>query len=180
MRCRCAGYYNPPRRPCYNLRHLSTIFAFRLSPLMNWPLFFAPNLHLGSADSGVALCLLWTPQDRVLPHLDAADYALAGNLYSRDGISYMLRNLLARPTIRTILLCGKDMTGSGAALHALFEHGLDDQGRIAGDGAALHAELPRAAVELVRRSVRLVDARDTMRGEAIGRLLAEVRAPARA
>ena len=59
---------------------------------MNWPIYFAPNLHLGSPDSGVALCLLWTPQDRVLPHLDAADYALAGNLYSRDGISYILES----------------------------------------------------------------------------------------
>jgi len=145
---------------------------------MDWPLFFARSLQVGSPRSGVGLCLLWTPQDRVLPALDRADYALAGNLYSRDGVSYLLRNLLARPTIRTLLLCGRDMTGSGAALAALWAGGVDEAGRIVGDGTRLHPEIPREAVELVRRSVALRDARDVVRPEQIAALLREVARPA--
>ncbi|NTW04207.1 MAG: hypothetical protein HGA19_23575, partial [Oscillochloris sp.] len=145
---------------------------------MTWPPFFAQSLALGSPDSGVGVCLLWTPQDRVLLALNPADYALVGNLYSRDGVSFILRTLLARPTIRTILLCGRDMTGSGAALLALMRDGLDAEGRIVGDGTRLHAEIPHEAIELLRRSVMIYDARDTVRPEQIAALLAQLRRPA--
>lgn len=145
---------------------------------MPWPPFFAQSLALGSPEFGVGLCLLWTPQDRVLPALSPADYALAGNLYSRDGVSFLVRTVLARPTIRAILLCGRDMTGSGEALVSLVRDGLDERGRIVGEGTRLHPEIPREAVELFRRSVTLHDARDTVRPEAIAALLAGLRRPA--
>lgn len=146
---------------------------------MTWPLYFAQSLALGSPDSGVGLCLLWTPQERVLPALEPGSYALAGNLYSRDGVSFMVRNLLARPTITAILLCGRDMTGAGAALVALMCDGLDAEGRIAGDGTRLHPEIPREAVELLRRSVALHDHRDTVRPEQVAALATRLRRPAR-
>lgn len=147
---------------------------------MSWPVYFAQSLSLGSPESGVGLCLLWTPQERVLPALEPAGYAVAGNLYSRDGVSFMVRNLLARPTITDILLCGKDMTGSGAALAALLRDGLDEGGRIVGEGTRLHGEIPRAAVELLRRSVRLHDHRGVARPEEIAALLRGLGRPARA
>lgn len=146
---------------------------------MPWPVYFARSLALGSPESGVGLCLLWTPQERVLPALDPASYAVAGNLYSRDGVSFVVRNLLARPTLTDIVLCGKDMTGSGAALVALLRDGLDEAGRIAGEGTRLHPEIPREAVELLRRSVALHDHRDTVRPEQIAAVLRELRRPAR-
>ncbi len=145
---------------------------------MTWPPYFAQSLALGSSESGVGVCLLWTPQDRVLPALDPADYAVVGNLYSRDGVSFLIRTILARPTIRTILLCGKDATGSGATLAALLRDGLDAEGRVVGDGTRLHPEIPREAVELLRRSLTLHDARDTVRPEAIAARLRELRRPA--
>jgi thymidylate synthase len=147
---------------------------------MSWPVYFAQSLTLGSPVSGVGLCLLWTPQDRVLPALEPSSFALAGNLYSRDGVSFLVRNLLARPTITDLLLCGKDLTGAGAALVALLRDGLDEQGRIAGEGTRLHPEIPREAVELLRRAVTLHDHRDTARPEQIAVLLRELRRPARA
>lgn len=147
---------------------------------MAWPLYFAQSLRLGSPESGVGLCLLWTPQERVLALLDPASYAVAGNLYSRDGVSFLVRNLLARPTLTELLLCGKDMTGSGAALVALLRDGLDDKGRIVGDGTRLHAEIPREAVELLRRNVMLHDHRDTVRPEQIAALLGTLQQSARA
>ncbi len=145
---------------------------------MIWPPYFAQSLALGSPESGVGICLLWTPQDRVLPALDPADYAIVGNLYSRDGVSFLLRTILARPRIRTILLCGKDATGSGATLVSLLRDGLDAEGRVAGDGTRLHPEIPREAVDLLRRSVTLYDARDTVRPDAIAALLRDLRRPA--
>ncbi len=141
---------------------------------MPWPLYFAQNLSLGSLAAGVGLCLLWTPQERILPALSPESYTIAGNLYSRDGISFLLRNILAYPNIRTIVLCGKDLTGSGAALVALMQHGIDERHCIVGEGTRLHPELPRDAIELLRQSVTLIDARDTIRPEAVAALLATV------
>lgn len=141
---------------------------------MNWPLYFTRNLTLGSPTSSLGLCLLWTPQERVLPVLLPNSYAVAGNLYSREGISYIVRNVLARPTIRTLVLCGRDMIGSGAALVALMSQGIDEQHRVIGEGTQLHQEIPLAAIEQFRRGVRLIDARDRVRPETIAALLAEV------
>lgn len=146
---------------------------------MEWPLYFAPSLVLGNPESGLGVCLLWTPQERVLPVLDPAHYALVGNLYSRDGVSFLVRNLLARPLMTNLLLCGKDLTGSGAALVALLRDGLDGSGRIVGDGTRLHPEIAPEAVELLRRSLTLHDYRDTTRPEQIAALVAELACPAR-
>ena len=66
-----------------------------------------------------------------------------------------MRNLLAQPTITDILLCGKDMTGSGAALAALLQEGVDEGGRIVGEGTRLHGEIPREAVELLEPISRI-------------------------
>jgi thymidylate synthase len=63
-------------------------------------------------------------------------------------------------------------------LVALLRDGLDEQGRIIGDGTRLHPEIPRAAVDLLRRSVSLYDSRDTVRPEAIAALLHALRRPA--
>ncbi len=147
---------------------------------MDWPAYFAQSLTCGSLASGVGLCLLWTPQDHVLPALDPASYALAGNLYSRDGVSFLVRNLLAHPQITDLLLCGREMTGSGAALVALWRDGLDADGHIIGEGLRLHADIPPAAVELLRRNVTLHDHREVVRPAAIAALLAGLPRPARA
>lgn len=146
---------------------------------MTWPVYFAPSLALGSPASGVGLCLLWTPQERVLPALDRDDFMCAGNLYSRDGVSFLVRNLLAHPTITDLVVCGKDLTGSGAALVALLRDGLDAEGRIVGDGTRLHPELPREAVELMRRAVTLHDHRGVARPEQIAAVVRALRRPAR-
>lgn len=141
---------------------------------MPQPLYFAHNLTLGDPTASVGLCLLWTPQERVLPALMPQTYAIAGNLYSCEGISYLLRNVLAWPTIRTIVLCGKDLTKSGAALLALMHEGVDANHCILGAGTQLHKAISLAAIELFRQNVQVIDARDTLKPQAIAALLADL------
>jgi thymidylate synthase len=133
--------------------------------------YFAANLTFGDPCASTAVCLLWTPQERVVAALPRHAYVVVGNLYSREGISFLVRNVLAYPRIRTLVLCGRDMTGSGAALVALMRDGVDDAGRIVGDGTRLHPELPLAAINALRDGVHLIDARDTIKPEAIAALL---------
>ncbi|MFV9506149.1 MAG: thymidylate synthase [Oscillochloridaceae bacterium umkhey_bin13] len=146
--------------------------------MTDWPIYFAQNLKVGNLQSGVGLCLLWTPQERVLPALDPQSYALAGNLYSRDGVNFLVRNLLAHPTITDLVLCGRDLTGSGQALVALLRDGLDADGRIVGEGTRIHPELPAEAINLLRHNLTLHDYRDTVRPEPIAALLQGLPRPA--
>lgn len=71
--------------------------------------------------------------DRDLPGL-----ALVGTLRTENlGIERLIRNVLANPHIRFLVLCGEDTRESvghlpGQALASLFESGVDEHGRIRG------------------------------------------------
>ena len=125
----------------------------------SWPLYFRDNLTFGDLDHPVAICSLWMKQARIADALSPDSFSLVGNLYSKDGLNYLLRNVLARPTIRAILLCGPDLTQSGAALTTLLRDGIDDQHRVLNDGAQIEPEIPREAIDDFRANVRLLDLR---------------------
>lgn len=125
----------------------------------DWPLYFRDNLTLGERDHPAAVCCLWLKQTRLAEVLPPASYGILGNLYSKDGLNYLLRNMLARQTIRAIVLCGPDLTHSGAALVNLASRGVDEHHRVAGDDAAIEPEIPREVVDEWRANVRVVDLR---------------------
>ena len=83
---------------------------------MEWPIYFKNNLSFGNLNSSLAICSLWTKQDQITKFVSTDMYCLLGNLYSRDGINYIIRNILAHPSIRHIIVCGNDRTNSGNAL----------------------------------------------------------------
>lgn len=67
---------------------------------------FSPQDLLIGQGTGVGLCTLWTPKNRYtdqLPHV-----AAIGNLYSRFGIGILIRNVLATPSTRHIVVTGVD------------------------------------------------------------------------
>lgn len=126
---------------------------------LDWPLYFRDNLILGERDHPAAICSLWMKQTRLRDSLPPDSYAVLGNLYSKDGINYLLRNVLARPTIRAILLCGPDLTQSGRALLRLMRDGIDGDHRVHGDDAQVDREIPRDAIDDFRTNVRVLDLR---------------------
>jgi thymidylate synthase len=150
----------------------------------DWPLYFRDNLTLGERDHPAAICALWMKQARLRDTLSPASYSVLGNLYSKDGINYLFRNVLARPTIRAILLCGPDLTHSGAALLNLMRDGIDDNHRVRGDPSAPSAgqvgdtqidqEIPREAIDDFRANVRVLDLRGVNDPNKIRDALAEL------
>ena len=87
----------------------------------------------------VAVCAL--NSDELWSHLaeGAPDgLAIVGSLHTENlGIERVIRNVLANPHIRFLILCGKDTQQAighlpGQSLASLFEGGIDDRGRIAG------------------------------------------------
>ncbi len=132
-----------------------------------WPVYFKDCLSVGNPESSVGICTLWTKQERVRAHIDGSLYSVLGNLYSPDGINYLLRNLMANPRIRHIVLCGMDVTGSGEALVILFNQGIDENRQIKGTEAVIDDNLPDYAIKLVRERVQLTDLRGPIREDKL-------------
>ncbi|MBI3912702.1 MAG: hypothetical protein HY327_00690 [Chloroflexi bacterium] len=140
----------------------------------DWPLYFRDNLTLGDSNHPAAICCLWMKAARLRDALPASAYGVLGNLYSPDGINYLLRNILAHPTTRAILLCGPDLTHSGASLARLMRDGIDDQHRVGETGAQIDREIPVQAIDEFRQNVRLVDLTGVNDPEKIRGALAEL------
>ncbi len=144
---------------------------------LGWPLYFRDNLTYGERDHPAAICCLWMKQARLRDALSPDSYSILGNLYSIDGINYLLRNILARPAIRVIVLCGPDLTHSGAALLDFIHAGVDDNYRLHGTDAQIDPEIPRDALDDFRAHVRVVDLRGVHEPQQIQKELRELKEP---
>lgn len=56
--------------------------------------------------SDIGLCTLWSPKSRYESLRDC--YGVCGNLYSRHGLNVLMVNMLAHPTLSTLIVTGKD------------------------------------------------------------------------
>jgi len=134
-----------------------------------WPIYFKDKLIIGDLDSNVGVATLWMPKENVADGLDSKSYSVCGQLYTKRGINAMLRNILANPAIRYLILCGVDRQGSGDALLKFFNNGVQpDSGKggelegfkiLGDDEALLDKEITFEAFELVRKNVEIFDLR---------------------
>lgn len=90
--------------------------------------------------------------------------AIAGTLHTENlGIERLIRNVLANPHVRGLLVCGEDTRHvighlPGQSLASLFQNGLDEAGRIRGARGKrpVLQNVTRAQVEAFREQVTLV------------------------
>jgi thymidylate synthase len=125
----------------------------------HWPIEYASQVILSNPGSNVAICCLWSKREQIASSLDPSNYCIVGNLYSRAGINAMLRNILANPLIRYIVLTGNSVTDSDDALHKFFTLGVNQEWKIIGNGGKIDQSFPHNVLEEIRNSVRLIDLR---------------------
>jgi tetrahydromethanopterin S-methyltransferase subunit A len=114
----------------------------------------------------VAVCTLNADQ---LIH-DLADTGIeglsaVGSLHTENlGIEHLIRNVLANPNIRSLIICGEDTRKAighlpGQSLISLIHHGVDDKKRIidAKGKRPLLKNLNKTHIEAFRRQVRLIE-----------------------
>lgn len=126
-----------------------------------WPLFFAEQLAVGDARNPVSIVTLWSRKESVVENFDKGAYSVIGNLYTADGVSYIVRNVLANPNIRHLVLFGADLMKTGDILTSLVENGADENNKIRGTNAFVHGAIGRDNVELFRKNVKVHDLRRT-------------------
>ncbi len=122
---------------------------------IGWPVYYSDSLIKGNFESEIAVTTLWTPAKLIADKIDKNSFSVIGQLYSKEGINFILRNILANPRIRYIIVCGTELSGSGKALVDFFAKGVDkDNNIIDNDFAAIQKEISLEAIELVRKNVR--------------------------
>ena len=126
---------------------------------MEWPIFFRDSLKTGNKDSNVAICTLWTEKKKILKNVSDEKYNICGNLYNANGINYIIKNVLANPLIRYIVLCGRDLRFSGEAFANFMRNGIDEKGSIIGGFGNIDMNIGKENIEKFRENVELIDMR---------------------
>lgn len=125
---------------------------------MSWPIFFKDSLIVGNSKFNVGICTLWSKKENFTKKLKNK-FCVIGNLYTAEGISYMLKNILANPVIRYLIICGDDLTKSGEILKKFFEEGIEEDGKIKGTENYIHSNLSKELIDIIRKNVKLIDLR---------------------
>lgn len=126
---------------------------------MEWPIFYKDKLIVGNKKSPVAICTLWTNKEE-FSFLPQNKFSVIGNLYTNYGINYIVKNILANPRIRCIVVCGKDLMKTGEALINFFKNGIDENYKIIGSNAYIDKSIPKNLIDVLRKNVKIVDLRN--------------------
>lgn len=132
---------------------------FGVRNMKTWPILYSDVLRLGNLESPVGVATMWTERQAVAKVLEGESYAVIGNLYSTAGISPMIRNIFAKPTINKIILWGADLSGSGSAFLNFMQNGVDKDHQIKGaeNGGLIEKEIDHKSLELFRKSVKIIN-----------------------
>lgn len=122
-----------------------------------WPQEFKEKLKIGNLRSNVGIATLWTFKDVVYRDLDPMSYALVGQYYDKqNALEPLMRNCLANPNIRYILVVGNDKAKSKDVLLSFFEKGIEN-GKVIGTETPIPAEIPIEEVGKLRKNVKVID-----------------------
>ncbi|MBI2043284.1 hypothetical protein HYT25_02760 [Candidatus Pacearchaeota archaeon] len=133
---------------------------------MKWPQEFGEKLELGNLDSNIGIAVLWSFKDVVSKNLDKKDYAILGNYYDRkNGLEPLIRNCLANPNIRYIILLGNDKAQSKDVLRNFFEKGFDEKGFVVGTEARIPRGIPFEDLEKLKQNVKIFDVTEKVKDQ---------------
>lgn len=92
------------------------------------------------------------------------NFSLIGTLYSREGVSIILRNLCLNPQINTVFVWGNNplsKTAIGKAgrelLWKVWENGIDNESKVLDSNEQLHKQLHPDIITKVIQNVELID-----------------------
>ena len=123
---------------------------------MQWPIFYKNEIEIGNGSA--AVCTLWTKKKIIRSKLNG-NFSVCANLYTIQGINPMIKNILAKPQIRKIILCGADLMKSGVALLNLMKNGIDENRKIIGSSGFVDKNIPLDSLEKFRENVKVIDMR---------------------
>lgn len=136
----------------------------------DWPVLYHDILRVNDPTHHLGICTLWTERDIVKKLIGDTPHNVIGNLYSAQGINAMMRNVFGNPNITTIIVWGSEMSLSGHSLLMFQKNGIDSVRRIIKGRGEIEEEIPKSAIEMFRKSIKVVD----MRGRKASEFKAKV------
>lgn len=143
--------------------------------IAHWPVEYKKELILGNPRKSVAICSLWSDREFVAGKIGIENVALIGNLYSHGpGLEGIIRNILANPVIRYIVIAGKDKSQSAETLKQFINvgakktdsgwavplpNGISEKDLPSGM-RTIDKSIPLRAIERLRTNVKIIDLRD--------------------
>lgn len=138
--------------------------------------YYSDTIHIANPDSETCILCLWTKKERIIEKISGQNYAFIGQLYSKDyGLQILLRNLLACPNIRNLVIVGIDLNGSGDGLLNFFRKGVDEENRIIESDVVLDSLLSKESLDILRKRVEIHDFRDLMEFSKLDKRLAKIK-----
>lgn len=142
---------------------------------MDWPVYYKNILRVSNLNSPVGIATMWTERDAVVSILKGHEdeFCVVGNLYGQAGITPIIRNIYAKPTLRTVILWGADLSASGQSLLYFMQNGIDVNYQIVDDPkkGMIERDIDKKSLELFRKSVEVVN----LRGKPVGDLVEAVK-----
>ena len=124
-----------------------------------WPVV-SGQYYVGRKDSSVAVCTLGSI-DLMKEIGPRKDIAIVGKTFTENlGIEKMIRNLVTNPSIRLLVLCGKESPHHvGQSIIALKANGVDDEGQIVGSRGVLPIikNIPRNEIDRFRNQIEIIN-----------------------
>lgn len=93
-----------------------------------WPVFSEKEVIIGNLDSKIGITTLWYPRNRFSKEILGdvmGKVSVVGNLYSIYGIGILIRNFLANPNLRYLIVTGTSNGAMGKSKKALENLGID-------------------------------------------------------
>ena len=127
----------------------------------SWPVYFNEMLHTVDVNNHIGIVTLWAKKEIYIDKIDSTLYNTIGQLYSREeGLSGLVRNLLANKQITDLVMLGTDLNHCSDALLDFFEKGVDSENKvICKHESKLDKEIPKESIDKLRESVTLHDFR---------------------
>lgn len=124
-----------------------------------WPLVEG-RFKVGNPKSVVAICTLSSLD--LINKIPLDNVALIGKSVTENlGVEKIVKNLVANPCIRFLIICGKDSKGHfpGQAIISLVKNGVDNEKRIIGAKGAIPVlkNLTSEEIERFRRQIEPID-----------------------
>ena len=141
-----------------------------VTPIENWPKLYHDILKVKDPTNHIGICTLWTERGIVEKIVDNLPYNVIGNLYSAQGINAMIRNVMANPNIRTIVIWGSEMSLSGHSLLMFMKFGIDEKRKIIKGRGEIEAEIPDEVVSEFREKIEVVDLRGRTKDQLIEKM----------
>jgi len=112
---------------------------------MSWPKYYANQILKPSEEGFIGIISGWTKKEQLAGIISAENknkVGAIGQLYSKEGINYIIRNLFLNPRLCKLAITGNDLSGS---LKSFQKFLYDNQGL-----NFIHQEIPAEKIQIFR------------------------------